>query len=142
MGISKREQERVVRRYVTALNARDIDAIEELLAPDCRFIDSIGCWVEGREDCLEASRRFLAMEPEFRIAIENILMHGGEVLINGTTSAQEPMLCRDTLWRARSDGKQLIEWQSYGEGSTLPLAKVLMGERAYSSVSSGRDQAA
>lgn len=127
---SHRKQVEVVRRYIAALNARDIGVIEALVGSECKFIDSLGGWIAGRDDCIEAARRFFEFAPDFSLAVETIAVHGGDVLVSGRTSAEEPMLRCDRLWRARTDGTYLLEWQSYGEGSRLPLARALMGERA------------
>ena len=122
-----------MRQYIAALNARDPDTIGSLLAENCRFVDSTGGWVEGRDNAMAATRAFLDFETNFRINEEDIVLRGDEVLVRGSTSAKNPQLAKDKLWRAKVEGGKLALWQSYGTES-LPLARILMPDAARTSV--------
>lgn len=121
---------RVVRRYLAAMNARDADKVESLLADDVRYVDSRGDWIEGRDNVAAATRRFFELEPKYNLHDMKIVMHEGEVLLKGRASAEEERLTHDTLWRARTRKNKLTHWQSYGEDSPA-LARILMPEAAH-----------
>lgn len=129
-GFGSKAAENVVRRYVVLLNARDRDGIADLLHPACRFVDSRGEWIDGRETALRATDNFFALEPRFELTIDSVVKHEGEVLLRGVTSAHRPELRTDILWRARVKEGKLILWQSYGPSSSLHLARILAGDLA------------
>ncbi|WP_374406097.1 nuclear transport factor 2 family protein [Pelagerythrobacter sp.] len=118
---------RVVQRYLAAMNARDADKVESLLADDIRFVDSRGEWIDGRENVATATRRFFDLEANYAMHDMQIVMHDGDVLLKGTASADEERLTHDTLWRARTRKNKIVHWQSYGEDSPA-LARILMPE--------------
>ena len=125
-----RDPYRVSRLFVDAVNARDIAAIDPMIHEDCRFIDSRGYRLEGRELCLEVMGRFFEVEPEYRIHVETMSRSGEDVLLRGHVTARDPRLRLATLWRARSDEQQMREWQGYSIVGAPPLARILAGKRA------------
>lgn len=118
-----------MQRYIAALNARNSEAIADLLTDDCRLVDSSGGWVEGHENAMAATRAFFEFETDFRIFDHDIVLRGDEVLVRGTVRANNPHLAKDTLWRGRVRNGKLAYWQSYG-AEALPLARILLPERA------------
>ena len=126
---SRKEQPvSVVRRYISALNTGDPGNLEELLAEDCRLVDSTGGWLEGRDNALSALRVFFSSETDFRIDAETIVLRGDEVLVRGRAEARDPRLAKDTLWRVRVEAGKVAFWQSYG-AVDLPLARMLLPEK-------------
>lgn len=119
----------VVKRFIAALNARDIDSIAELLDDDCRVVDSSGGWIDGRQNLLEAVGIFFEFDPAFRLEADQVLMHGEEVLIRGSTVASHPHLASITLWRARVWKGKVAYFQGFGD-KALPLARILLPEKA------------
>lgn len=124
-GWGKSTDGKIVRRYVAALNARDVDRVAELLHPDCRFIDSHGEWIEGRDAIIAATRRFFALEKAFRLKLDAVIEHDGEVLLRGKAEAEQPEFRRDALWKARVEGGKIIFWQSFGPQDSPRLARIL-----------------
>ncbi|WP_338446339.1 nuclear transport factor 2 family protein [Pelagerythrobacter marensis] len=120
---------RVVKSYVAAMNSRDAERVDALLDEHVRYVDSRGEWIEGRENVATATRRLFELDPEYKMHDMTIVMHEGDVLLKGRTSACEERLAHDTLWRARARGGKLTHWQSYGEDSPA-LARILMPEAA------------
>lgn len=118
-----------MQRYIAALNARDPETIGDLLAADCRLVDSSGGWVEGRDNALAATRAFFDFETDFRLEHEDIVLRGDEVLVRGNVRANNPQLAKDSLWRARVRDGKLAYWQSFGAES-LPLARLLLPDQA------------
>lgn len=127
-GLGRPTARKVVRRYVDRLNARDVDGIALLLHPHCRFIDSHGEWIEGREAIVAATRRFFAIERKFRLNLEAVVEHEGEVLLRGKASAERAEFRQDALWKARVEGGKIIFWQSFGPQSSPRLARILSAE--------------
>ena len=119
----------MVKRYIAALNARDIDAIDTLLADDCRMVDSSGGLIDGRESAVETTRAFFDFETDFHLTQHDIVLRGDEVLIRGVVRANNPQLATDSLWRARVSKGKLVHWQSYG-ADALPLARILSRMKA------------
>ena len=130
MSTSKTGQIRIVRDFIAALNARDLAAVARLYAPECKLVDSHGGWVSGYDNCVEASRRFFKMPFEYELEIDSIIARAPDVLVRGTMRSNNATLANDTLWQARTDGKQLVEWASFARGKAYPVARVLMPEIA------------
>lgn len=121
----------MIESWVAGFNSRDISAIKPLIAERCRLIDSRGDSIEGREDCLEALQRLFDLDPSYRINLSSIETTADDTLMRGSVSASDPRLTATTLWRARSNRKQLLEWQSFAPGTPISLAHILMGEKAH-----------
>ena len=68
---------KIVRRYIEALNKRDIDQIGALFHADCRLVDSNGGWIEGRRNAIVATRKLIHLEPHFHLAVSSITRRGG-----------------------------------------------------------------
>ena len=129
LGLERRRDYRVVRQYIAALNARDIDAIDRLLADDVRFTDSCGDSLEGHDRVMVATGRFMDLERHFHIHVDALSWRDGEVLVQGQSSADAPELATDTLWRASVRGGKLRRWQSYGGPNAPHLARLLSPQR-------------
>lgn len=84
--------------------------------------------MRGHDQCVEASRQFFALEIDYELEAATIVAHSPDVLITGRMRSNETRLARDCLWRARSEGKHLIEWQSFADGQGLGVARLLMPE--------------
>jgi len=121
---------RVVRRYVSAVNAGDADAVADMMSPSCRYVDSSGRWIDGRENVRVATTRFFEMERNFRISATSMVLHDGDVLIRGTVTADDPILAQDTLWLARVEDGRVAYWQSFGRGMPVSLTRILVPEVA------------
>ena len=132
MWRSRKRNVRVVRDYIAALNARDLKAVDRLVGPACTFIDSRGGFVRGHDQCVEASRRFFALELNYELKPATIVAHPPDVLITGRMHSNDAGLARDCLWRARAEGPYLVEWQSFADGHGLGVARLLMPDVASS----------
>lgn len=130
-GLQSKKSIPVTRRYIAALNARDPEAIESLLAENCRVVDSRGGWVEGRDAVMQATRRFFEIEHRFKVEESSMVMRAGDVLIRGRTRASDPRLAQDTLWLARVRDGRVTYWQSFGAGNPPALARILAPDDAH-----------
>ena len=136
-GLRRSASKKVVRRYVACLNARDSEGIAVLLHPDCRFIDSHGEWIEGRDAIIAATRRFFSLERRFRLTIDTIVEHDGEILLRGRADAEREEFRRDALWKARVEDGAIVCWQSFGPQSAPRLARILRGASGKDRVGGG-----
>lgn len=121
---------KVPRRFVDCINARDLDELHKLVGESCRFIDTRGAWVEGRDSCIEMLEKFFSIEPDYRMHVTSMGRAGGNVLINGHATARDPQFTNTRLWRARSDGRQLQEWQGYSAVLGPSHCRLLVGDKA------------
>lgn len=129
-GLGNSTSKKVVRRYVACLNARDLDGIAVLLHPNCRFVDSHGEWIEGRNAIIAATRRFFSLERRFRLTLHAIVEHDGEILLRGKADAEHEEFRQDALWKARVENGAIIFWQSFGPQTAPRLARILRGDGA------------
>jgi hypothetical protein len=127
-GFGRQSDKTIVRRYIACLNARNLAGIEELLHADCRFIDSHGEWIEGRQAIVAATERFFAIEPAFRLQIDTLIEHDEEILLKGKALATQEEFRKDALWRARVEDRLIILWQSFGPQGSPRLARILRGD--------------
>ena len=120
---------RTVRRYCSACNAKNLEAMAGMMAEDFRVIDSTGEAVDGRTNALEAMRRFMRLAPDFHIEMTSISSHRNQVFMRGRATCSDHRLAGDVLWRAVADDRQIHEWQSYSPESSGPhLMRILMPE--------------
>jgi len=73
----------VAHAFVKAINERDIEKIEKLMADDHRFIDSLGAVVQGRTRMREGWAAYFRMVPDYTISIEETFSNGAMVLMLG-----------------------------------------------------------
>jgi hypothetical protein len=75
--------ESVAQAFVRAINRQDVDGLAALMAPEHRFVDSLGNVVEGREKMRKAWAAYFRMVPDYSIAVEETLCDGPLVLMLG-----------------------------------------------------------
>ena len=131
-GWGAEKPKKTVKRYIEALNSRNLAEIGKILHKSIRYIDSKGCWIQGRADAMVAMDRFFAMEPNFRVIPKRLVAHDGEVLITGRCEAEDDRLTHNTLWRTRAEYGCLLLWQSYGTSQAPALARILSPDTAQS----------
>ena len=73
----------IVRQFVERINAHDVEGIVGLLAPDHRFVDSLGTVFEGEESLRAGWRGYLRMVPDYLIEIERLIDDGEAVILIG-----------------------------------------------------------
>ena len=66
----KNSTEDVARAFVAAINRGDLDGLAELMTPGCRFVDSLGNVVEGREAVRAGGVGYFRMVPDYSIDVE------------------------------------------------------------------------
>jgi limonene-1,2-epoxide hydrolase len=76
--------ESVARAFVRAINRRDVDGLTALMAPDHRFVDSMGNLCEGREEMRTAWIGYFLMFPDYSITIDETYCDGPVAVLLGT----------------------------------------------------------
>jgi len=129
--------EQIARRFIEAINDRDLDRMKELLDVDHRFTDSLGTSVEGREPVLAAWRTYFGWMPDYRIEIEEILVQAPRVAMFGAargTFAPEGALREENRWEIAAAwlaevGENVIEsWRVYADNK--PVYEIMERHRA------------
>ncbi len=74
----------IARRFVEAINAHDLDAICGLMAPDHRFIDSLGTSSSGRDAMRVGWSHYFRMVPDYTIEVEREFENSALVVLLGS----------------------------------------------------------
>ena len=111
------------RRFVTAINAHEVEALSALMAPDHLFVDSLGNRVQGATPMLAGWRGYFNMCPDYWIRIEHLVSERDTVLAAGeaggtiddvswrTPAAWHAVICDGMVmeWRVFADNKPVYE---------------------------------
>src|SRR5580658_2343343 len=75
--------ESVAQAFVRAINRQDVAGLVALMAPEYRFVDSLGNVVEGREKMRAGWAAYFRMVPDYSIAVEESYSEGPVALMLG-----------------------------------------------------------
>jgi ketosteroid isomerase-like protein len=113
------DAEAVVRAFVAAINAHDVDRILGLCSADHRFIDAHG-GVTPEAELRAAWDGYFRFMPLYGIEIEQVLAEGENVAVFGAAwggldagDASPRSWRRPCAWRAVVEGEQVRRWQVY-----------------------------
>ena len=120
----KDQRKDAARHLMAAFNAHDHLALANCLTANCIFIDSAGGRIEGRSGCVEATRLFMTLEPEFHIEVDSYSVVGDEVLMQGETTARDPLIAKDRYWRGSTN--LAMNWPA-GSPNSRPIAMANRG---------------
>jgi uncharacterized protein (TIGR02246 family) len=118
----------VAQAFVRAINRQDADGLAALMAPEHRFVDSLGNAVEGREKMRAGWAAYFGMVPDYTVAVEEILSDGPVVVMLGVaqgTYAPDGLLKAENCWktpavvRAKIEGGLVIEWRVYADNEPI-----------------------
>jgi ketosteroid isomerase-like protein len=111
--------EDVVRAFVEAINARDVDRIVALAAEDHQFVDAHGA-VVAAEGLRSAWTGYFQFMPRYGIEVETILCDGETAAVFGSAwgslggdDAAERAWRRPSAWRACVENGRVKLWQVY-----------------------------
>jgi steroid delta-isomerase-like uncharacterized protein len=90
--VTLEENKALVRRYQDALNANDLDALDDILAVDMTTPDMLPGFGSGLEAAKKIHRATLESWPDFHVTIEDMLAEGDRVFarITITGTAVKP----------------------------------------------------
>jgi ketosteroid isomerase-like protein len=118
----------VAHAFVRAINRQDVQGLAALMAPEHRFVDSLGNVVEGREKMQAGWAAYLRMVPDYSIAIDETVGDGSVVLILGEaggTFAPAGELKVENQWKTKAairvqveDGL-VTEWRVYADNEPI-----------------------
>jgi len=124
--------ETVAQAFLRAINRQDVDRLAELMAPNHRFIDSLGNTVEGRDKMRQGWAAYFRMVPDFSLAIEEFYPDDPVVVMLGMsagTFTRDGSLNPENRWqtpiaiRASIEDGLLAEWRVYADND--PIRKLM-----------------
>lgn len=130
-GSKAHKDEVTVRRFIGALNDRDVPEMARMLHEDVEMVDSHGYTIRGRSNALKAIRRFMEIEDSFRLEAASYVEHHGDILITGRCSASDERLARNRLWKMRASDGYMRRWQSFGPTDAPALTRILVPEATF-----------
>jgi uncharacterized protein (TIGR02246 family) len=118
----------VAQAFLRAINRQGVEDLVKLMAPDHRFVDSLGNVVAGREKMRAGWTAYFKMVPDYSIAIEETFCDGPVVLLLGVaegTYAPDGNLQPENRWktpvalRAQVEEGLVAEWRVYADNEPL-----------------------
>lgn len=102
----------VVVAFNDAINARNLDALADLMHEDHEFVDSEGASVRGRAACVAAWRGFFEAFPDYRNVFDKLLDEGGgAVTAVGRSECSERTLAGPAVWQADVKDDLVFRWR-------------------------------
>jgi hypothetical protein len=120
--------ELVARAFVRAINRQDVDGLTALMAPNHRFVDSLGTVSEGKEEIRSAWIGYFLMIPDYSLVVDETYCNGPAVVMLGMargTYAPDGYLEAENRWetpvaiRALVENGLLIEWRVYADNEPV-----------------------
>ena len=127
----------IARRFIGLINAHDVDGMMTHLAPDHRFVDSLGAEFRGRDSVREGWRQYFRMVPDYRVEVTRSFSDGPEVILLGvafgTYTDDGNLEARNAwstpaVWRALIREGLVAEWQVYADNE--PIRRCMARESA------------
>jgi ketosteroid isomerase-like protein len=135
--MTEADPERVALRFVNEINLHDVPALTAMMAPDFRFVDSLGQEVRGPDRMRAAWVAYFAMFPDYQIVIRTHLSSGQVVALFGTASGTLAVKGElhhrnrwtiPAAWRAVVQEGRVVDWQVYADNQ--PVQKILDAQGA------------
>ena len=123
-GRSRREKA-LVERFVAALNAHDVVALEGFLSEDFTYIDSWREGVTGRDKVLTALKPLIAIDPDFGIEVDRYDWRAPHVLMTGRVNSRQFGSGRRAVWQVTVRDGLIVRYQAWAEGGPPPLSRML-----------------
>lgn len=117
-----------VLRFVECINTHDVDRLATLFAPYCRFTDSLGATLQGRDALRAGWEAYFRMVPDYTIDVERVFADGADIVLLGSargTYARDGRLdptdawVTSAAWLARVRDGQLQEWRVYADNEPI-----------------------
>ena len=102
----------IAHAFNEAINAADLDRLEELMSSDHRFVDTAGGIVEGKDACVAAWASFFESFPDYRNVLETIEVSSpGQVVATGRSVCTFEPLDGPARWHASVEPGLVTEWR-------------------------------
>jgi ketosteroid isomerase-like protein len=118
----------IVRQFVAAINAHDVDGIVECMSPEHVFVDSLGNRIPGTA-MRTGWQQYFEMVPDYWIKTEEEIPNGEEVILlgkaGGTFVPADGVLRTENrwetpaAWRAVVAGDKVTEWRVYCDNEPI-----------------------
>jgi len=124
--------ESVAHAFLRAINRQDVEALVALMAPEHRFVDSLGKVVEGKDKLREGWTAYFRMVPDYTVAIEETYPSEGAVVLLGMaqgTYTRNGALHPENRWqtpvavRALVEDGFVVEWRVYADNE--PIRRIM-----------------
>jgi ketosteroid isomerase-like protein len=124
--------ESVAHAFLRAINRQDVNALVALMAPEHRFVDSLGKVLEGKEKLREGWTAYFRMVPDYAVAVEETYPSEGAVVLLGVaqgTYSRNGTLHPENRWqtpvavRALIEDGFVVEWRVYADNE--PIRKIM-----------------
>lgn len=119
----RRSKRRTAECVAQALNARDYDALGDLVTEDLVYLDTMSNEIRGRAAFVAANLRMHDDAPDMTILLDSFSEAGDALLIRGRTTSANPKFCSDTLWHARFARRKMCELQAFRENNAISLSE-------------------
>ena len=123
--------QKVAERFVTTINAHDVECLATLMTSDHRFIDSLGAVVEGRDSMRDGWKFYFTMVPDYHLEINRCFSAEtakDEMMLVGIASGSywsDGVKRPNSGWstpvalRAVVRDGQIAEWQVYADNEPI-----------------------
>jgi ketosteroid isomerase-like protein len=136
-SMNQTDPQLVALEFVARINARDVDALAELMTEDHEFIDTDGTSFRGRENLRSDWHGYYAMFPDYHIEIDQVSSQGGLVILTGSSSGtlspegEEALRNADgslppdeelqgpAIWTGRIEDGLVAQWRVYFDTPTI-----------------------
>ena len=114
--------EEVVRRFMAAINARDLEGVLALMTDDHRFTDAAGASIAGREPLRAAWQGYFGWFPNYEITADEVFSRGQAVAVFGRAggtfapgvgSVAENTWRLPAAWLAEVRDGRIAHWRVY-----------------------------
>ena len=115
----------IAQAFVRAINRQDVEGLVSLMAPEHRFVDSLGNVVLGQEKMRAGWAGYFKMVPDYSIAVEERFSDGPLVLLLGVTEGTYAPDGELNHWktpvalRAQVEDGLVTEWRVYADNEPL-----------------------
>lgn len=120
--------EDVALAFVRAINKQDLKAMEELMAPNHRFIDSRGNAITGRHHVRVGWQHYFHLAHDYTIEVQESFCKGPVAVLTGVAQGSytiDGKLERDERWsipaafRAFIEDGKIVEWRVFADHEPL-----------------------
>jgi len=120
---------KTLKRWLAAINAHDVEALAELMAPEFVFVDALGNQVNGASPNEAGWRSYLAMCPDYWIRTDQVMAEDDTMLLTGEAGGTIDGQSWRTpaAWKAVLRNGRLMEWRVFADNK--PVYEILAKRR-------------
>jgi len=110
-----------LKRWLAAINAQDVTALAQLMAPHFLFVDSLGNQVQGATPMQSGWRGYFAMCPDYWIRVDHLMTEGDTTLAAGEAGGtiDGESWRTPAAWKAVIRDGTVVEWRVFSDGKSV-----------------------